>query len=236
MNPKEPVQTFALLVLEHTSSKYSLLALFLFNRVSVVVSVELTDLLCCSSYKVRFTQRCCSLEVATTLPRDWSGTGPRGQPWSLPHTASHFRLYGLRNTNWQLGLKGANLKGGEAGRLIPQLGEARWASGGWRDEWSANRDGLDAEGDEAVPSLQLHVKLNIPWIIDHIIYLIRRHTNAYFLLISWRHRASSFCASQSFSCSLSCCLSKIKQLSRKRFWKWKLIFDWLDWQKLILSV
>lgn len=136
-------QTFALLMQEHTSSKYSHLALFLFNRVSVVISVESTDLLCCSSYKVRFTQLCCSLEVATTLPRDWSGIGPAGATLKPPaHRLTLQAVRIERNTNWQLGLKGANLKGGEAGRLIPQLGEARWASGGWRDEWSANRDGL----------------------------------------------------------------------------------------------
>lgn len=130
MNLEESAQTFALLVLEHISSKYSHLALFQFNRVCVIVSVESTDLLCCSSYKVRFTQLCCSLEVATTLPRDWSGTGPAGATLKPPaHRLTLQAARIERNTNWQLGLKGANLKGGEAGRLIPQLGEARWASG-----------------------------------------------------------------------------------------------------------
>lgn len=98
--------------------------------------------------------------------------------------------------------------------------------GGWRYEWSANRDGLDAVGGEAVSSLQLHVKLNSSWIIDAIISLIRRHTNAYFLLISWRHCASSLCASQSFFCLLSCS-SKTKQLSLEKFLKIKTYF-WLS--------
>lgn len=39
-----------------------------------------------------------------------------------------------RNTNWQSGLKGAALRRGEAGGVIPQLGEVRWALGGRRDE------------------------------------------------------------------------------------------------------
>lgn len=187
-------------MLEHTSSKYSHLALFLFNRVSIVVSVESTDLLSCSSYKVRFTQLYCSLEVATTLPRDWSGTGPAGATLKPPaHRLALQAVRIERNMNWQLGLKGANLKGGEAGRLIPQLGETGWASGGWRDEWSANRVGLDAEGYEAQFATSCQAKRVMNNRSNHI---LDQETHKCFLLISWRHCASSFCPSQSFSCLL----------------------------------
>lgn len=120
---------------------------FCLTVISIIVSVESTDLLHCSSYKVRFTQFCCSLEVATTLPRDWSGADPEGAALKPPAHRLTLRAARIEwNTNWQLGLKGAALKGGEAGRLIPQLSEVRWASGGWRDEWSDTRDGVDAEG------------------------------------------------------------------------------------------
>lgn len=98
MNLKVPVQTFALLVLVHTSSKYSHLALFLFNRASVVVSVESTDLLCCSSAKLDLHSSIVAWKWRRHYPETDLVQAQRGQPWSLPHTALHFRLYGLNET------------------------------------------------------------------------------------------------------------------------------------------
>lgn len=106
MNLEESAQTFALLVLEHISSKYSPLALFQFNRVSVVVSVESTDLLGCSSYKVRFTQLCCGPGSGDDITQRliWyrpSGGNPEASR-TPPHTSGCTGLNETQTGSWGL--------------------------------------------------------------------------------------------------------------------------------------
>lgn len=155
---------------------------------SPIVSVEV----CWSSCWGRIQQLCCRLEVAVTLPRDWSSaepvgaasTAPSAQPRTsgCPHWTKHKLAVGALGVQpW---------KAWEAGKLIPWLHVVRWGLEGWKAEWSVSRAERgrererDVERGEAVLSLQLCVRLRSSWIIDAINYLIRKSRNDYFLLIS----------------------------------------------------
>lgn len=111
MNHKVPVQTFALLVLEHTSSKYSYSALFC---LTVFPSYSQWNQLICSvaaPTKLDLNSSVVAWKWRRHYPETDLVQAQRGQTRSLPHTALHFGLYELNETQTDsLGLRVQILK------------------------------------------------------------------------------------------------------------------------------